>query len=272
MRTLLVAPALAALLTLCAAAPADDPRPAIVGHRGLLRHAPENTLAAFAACLELSLGFELDVRRSGDGHLVILHDADLKRTTNGTGPVSRRTLAELKKLDAGSWFDPAFAGQQVPTLDEVLALVKARGRAGTLVAVDLKIDDAKVEADLVRLAKKHGVLGRLVCIGTAIGSPAVRRRLREADAAAPAAALAQAAADLAGALAEKDASWAYLRFVPTAAQVRQAHAAGKKVFLVGPAVMGREPANWRKAREAGVDALLTDYPLECRRAWRAAKP
>ena len=65
MRTL---PLAAALLALSAPAPGDDPRPApaVVGHRGLLRHAPENTLAAFAACLELNLGFELDVRRSAE--------------------------------------------------------------------------------------------------------------------------------------------------------------------------------------------------------------
>src|SRR2546426_3765520 len=61
--------------------------PLLVAHRGLLKHAPENTLASFAACLELRLGFELDIRRTKDGHLVCLHDDDVRRTTNGTGKV-----------------------------------------------------------------------------------------------------------------------------------------------------------------------------------------
>jgi glycerophosphoryl diester phosphodiesterase/cyclophilin family peptidyl-prolyl cis-trans isomerase len=242
--------------------------PRLVAHRGLFRHAPENTLAAFAACLELRLGFELDVRRSKDGHLVVLHDATLERTSDGKGRVAERSLAELKKLDAGRWFDRTFAETRIPTLDEVFALVKARGQADTLVAIDLKIDDGQVEADVVRLAKKHGVLARLIVIGTAIDSPAVRKRLRGADETTPVAVLAQTAADLAKALAAKDASWVYLRFVPTAAQVKQARQAGKKVFVAGKAVAGKEPKNWQEARSAGVDGFLTDYPLECRQAWR----
>jgi glycerophosphoryl diester phosphodiesterase/cyclophilin family peptidyl-prolyl cis-trans isomerase len=242
--------------------------PRLVAHRGLLRHAPEDTLAAFAACLELRLGFELDVRRSKDGHLVVIHDATLDRTTNGKGLVAEHSLAELKKLDAGRWFDPAFTGARIPTLEEVFALVKARGQADTLVAIDLKIDDGLVEGQVVRLAKKHGVLARLVMIGTTISSSSVRQRLRAADEGAPAAVLALTAADLPRALAEKEASWVYLRFVPTAEQVKQARRAGKKVFLSGKLVAGREPKNWRAARSAGVDALLTDHPLACRRSYR----
>src|SRR5262249_37077299 len=127
------------------------------------------------------------------------------------------------------------------------------------------------EAEVVALAKKHGVLDRILCIGTTISSAEVRRRLRAADANTPAAVLAQTEKDLPAALADRDASWAYLRFVPTAEQVQQVHRAGKKVFLSGPKVAGREPANWRQASAAGVDALLTDHPLECRRVWHGAQ-
>jgi glycerophosphoryl diester phosphodiesterase len=239
--------------------------PRLVGHRGLLRQAPENTLAAFAACIELNLGFELDVRRAKDGELVIVHDADLKRTTNGVGRVSDFTKAELKKLDAGSWFDAAFAEERIPTLEEVFTLVKSRGKK-TFLALDLK--DANVEQDTVRLAKKHGVVDQVVCIGTTIESAEVRRRIRGAATAV----LAQTGADFPKALTDKEASWVYARFVPTAVQVKQAQAVGKKVFVVGTSVMGREPENWIKAREAGVDAILTDYPLECRRVLRGEKP
>src|SRR5262249_17988501 len=127
------------------------------------------------------------------------------------------------------------------------------------------------EAEMVKLANKHGVLSPLVFIGTAIGSPAVRKRLRQADAKAPVAVLAQTADDLEKALADRDSDWAYLRFVPTAAQVKQTHEAGKKVFLVGKPFMGREPENWDRGRRAGADAMLTDYPLDCRLHWRGKK-
>lgn len=243
--------------------------PRLVAHRGLAREAPENTLAAFGACLPLRLGFELDVRRGKDGTLVVLHDDHVGRTTDGKGKLDSFALAELQKLDAGRWFSPDFAGQRVPTLAEVFALVARLGRADTLVAVDLKVED--VEADVVRLANEQGVLSKLAFIGTAIDSPAVRRRLRAADAKASAAALAQTGDDLGKALEAKDADWAYLRFVPSPEQARRARAAGKKILVVGKAVAGREPDNWDAARRAGVDAILTDHPLDCRRHWRGEK-
>ena len=63
-----------------------------------------------------------------------------------------------------------------------------------------------------------------------------------------------------------------MRFIPTVEDVKKIHDAGKRVFLVGPLVMGNEPANWAKGRAAGVDAMLTDYPLECRASWRKEIP
>src|SRR5262249_48625777 len=174
-------------------------------------------------------------------------------------------------LDAGRWFGESFAGQRVPTLDEVLTLLKDRGHKDTLVAIDLKIDDGKVESEVVKLANRHGVLSRLVFIGTTIDSADVRKRLKEADAKAPTSVLAQTSDDLDKALAVKDADWAYLRFIPTAAQVKQIHKSGKKVFLVGKLVMPQLPDNWDRARLAGVDAMLMDYPLECRTHWRDKK-
>ena len=93
--------------------------PTLIAHRGLLRHAPENTLPAFAACLELGIGFELDIRTTKDGHLVVFHDDNVQRTTDGRAQsVRQMTLAQLKDLDAGSWFDAAFTGVRIPTLEE----------------------------------------------------------------------------------------------------------------------------------------------------------
>src|SRR5262249_19215560 len=160
----------------------------------------------------------------------------------------------------------AFAGERVPALAEVFALVKARGHPDTLVALDLKVEG--IEADVVRLAKEHGVLSRVVCIGTAIDSAAVRRRLLAADPQTPVAVLAQRPAELPRALGDRTGSWAYLRFVPLPDEVMQARAAGKKVIVVGPTVAGEKPRNWQRAWHAGVGAVLTDFPLKFRSALR----
>lgn len=239
---------------------ATKSRTLIVAHRGLLKHAPENTLANFRACLELRIGFEVDVRRSKDGTLVCVHDDTVDRTTNGLGAVSSLTLAELKKLDAGAWFSPAFAGERIPTFDEVLDVIKTHGHDPVLIAIDLKAQD--IEADCVKAAKTREVLDRLLFIGNAIGDPNVRRKLREVDSATHVACLAQTAKDLGASLADKDSDWAYLRFVPTREQVDRIDKSGKRAFIAGPAVVGIETANWRSAITVGVNGLLTDFPLE----------
>ena len=95
--------------------------PLLIAHRGASALAPENTMAAFRLAVEAGADLvELDVRLSADGHPVVIHDAYLSRTTDGLGPVARTPLAALQRLDAGSWFAPRFAGERIPTLDEVL--------------------------------------------------------------------------------------------------------------------------------------------------------
>ncbi len=97
------------------------PRPWVIAHRGASGVAPENTLAAFRRAAELGAGFvETDLRATRDGALVALHDASLERTTNGHGLLADSALRELRELDAGSWFDPRFAAERVPTLEEIL--------------------------------------------------------------------------------------------------------------------------------------------------------
>lgn len=97
----------------------------VVCHRGANTIAPENTLPALECAL--AAGFdhiEVDLHITADGEIVVIHDPKLERTTNGTGPVTARTLEELRNLDAGSWFDPFFEGTLIPTLAEVLALIE----------------------------------------------------------------------------------------------------------------------------------------------------
>lgn len=97
-------------------------RPTVIAHRGASGTRPENTLAAFRHAVELGAAMvELDVQLSRDGELVVLHDATLDRTTDGSGTVSGRRWAEIAALDAGGWFGAAFAGERVPRLADVLA-------------------------------------------------------------------------------------------------------------------------------------------------------
>jgi len=96
--------------------------PAVVAHRGASAAAPENTLAALLRAAAMGARWvECDVRVSADGVAVVLHDDTLDRTTDGRGPVAARTAAELAALDAGGWFDAAFAGEPLPTLAAVTA-------------------------------------------------------------------------------------------------------------------------------------------------------
>lgn len=102
-------------------------RTKFLAHRGVSGLAPENTLVSFDMCLQYNPDYiELDVQRTKDGHLVVFHDPTLKRTSNGTGYLKDYTLAELKALDAGGWFDARFAGERIPTLDEVLTRYKGK--------------------------------------------------------------------------------------------------------------------------------------------------
>jgi glycerophosphoryl diester phosphodiesterase len=97
----------------------------VIAHRGASGHAPENTLAAFKKAVALGATFiETDLQLSRDARFVAIHDATLDRTTNGQGAVHDMTLAELRRLDAGTWFGSEYAGERIPTLEELLAFSK----------------------------------------------------------------------------------------------------------------------------------------------------
>lgn len=133
-------------------------KPLVCGHRGACGLAPENTLVAFRKAQELGAEWvELDIQLSADGHLVVFHDDTLERTTDkgGNRRPTELTLAELKALDAGSWFGKQFAGETIPTLDEVLA------EFGGKVSVNIEIKsqprfevDNGIEAKVVQLVRR----------------------------------------------------------------------------------------------------------------------
>lgn len=94
-------------------------------HRGASGYCPENTMAAFQHAIELgATGIETDVQMTSDGQLVLIHDESLLRTTGVNKLVKDVTLAEIRQLDAGSWFGPQFAGERIPVLDELLELAR----------------------------------------------------------------------------------------------------------------------------------------------------
>jgi glycerophosphoryl diester phosphodiesterase len=104
------------------------PYPLWIAHRGAGTLAPENTLAAFRVGAAHGYRcYECDVKLSADGVPFLLHDATLERTTNGRGVAGEQVWADLSRLDAGSWHSPPFAGEPLPTLDEVAAFVQAQG-------------------------------------------------------------------------------------------------------------------------------------------------
>ncbi len=246
---------------------AADPIP--IAHRGLLRNAPENTLPAFAACLELRMGFELDIRTTKDGHLVVLHDDNVQRTTNGPArSVRDMTLAELKQLDAGSWFDDAFAGERVPTLEETLSLVATRKHGSTIIALNVKHLTREGESNLVTLIEKYRLLGESFAFDQ---SDDMSRRLKKLN---PAFRIGQNVNRLRidARLEESLLDCFLLTSTPTAEEVSRLRKRGKLVLFnyAGSDEARRNREIWKRAAAAGIDGLLTDYPLECRAVWRTA--
>lgn len=103
--------------------------PTVMAHRGLSADAPENTLYAFSDAISVGADFiELDVQQTRDGVLVVMHDSNLKRTTGVNKDIWDVDYADIQNLDAGSWFDPAYANARIPTLEETLQFVDKRAR------------------------------------------------------------------------------------------------------------------------------------------------
>ncbi|CAG7614292.1 glycerophosphodiester phosphodiesterase family protein [Paenibacillus allorhizosphaerae] len=135
----------------------------LVGHRGYKSAYPENTLLAFAKSLEMGIDvLEFDLRMTKDKVVAVIHDETVDRTTNGTGKVNEYTIAELKRLDAGGWFDHIFAGLKIPTLEELCKLLQAF--PNVLLNVEIKRDvKAKETADLtIAMLAEYGYLSRCV--------------------------------------------------------------------------------------------------------------
>jgi glycerophosphoryl diester phosphodiesterase len=220
-------------------------RPLNIGHRGASAAAPQNTLAAFRKAVELGAdGVELDVQLSADGAVVVIHDFTVDKTTNGTGRVADKTLAELKALDAGSRFSPHFAGERIPTLAEVFEAIDGR----LLVNIELKAPDKNWNTALVgpvlEIVRSHGMQAQVLFSSF---NPHVLYAMK------------QLAPDIpAGALYSSD-SLAYVRrawlepFIPH--EARHPHYS----MVTGPIV------EWCHAHSLRVNTWTVDDPAEMRR-------
>ncbi|MDR6227076.1 glycerophosphodiester phosphodiesterase family protein [Desmospora profundinema] len=136
-----------------------------IAHRGASGHAPESTLPAFRLANRMGADWiELDVHQTRDGELAVIHDKSVNRTTNGQGAVKNLTLSQLKRLDAGSWFDAthpkqtvSYRGARIPTLEEVLLSQGKQGRFCIEIKEGLPVG---VEKQVLDTLKRHGLLPR----------------------------------------------------------------------------------------------------------------
>ena len=303
---LAAAPLLVGLVVACqggrpAAPPFPDvPRPIVFAHRGGAGEAPENTLRAMQAAIAANpqVAIELDVRRSRDGHLVVIHDATVDRTTDGSGAVAALTLAELQRLDAGHCATPGVGrgtttaracraqlpehvlkqlftlrgqGYRIPTLAEVFdALPRS-----TLIGIEVK--SAGYEAEVAAALRRSGRRGRLI-VGS--GQDDVAEKLRALLPELPhyfprsAGVRFAAAAKLTnGALSRPDhqvfavpLKGAGLR-LDTAGMIRVARASG--VMIAFWTI--NDPAEMDRLIRLGADGIITDYPGRAARLARVVQ-
>ncbi len=225
-------------------------------HRAANEFAPENTLAAMRIALDLEVDYiEMDVRQTKDGKSMILHDGNLDRTTNGNGPLKDLNFNEARSLSAGKWFDPFFAEEKIPTLEESCALLaehNKKARHKTYFYVDCKEINAKVLIDC--LAKYNLLEGSVFYINEAKQIDQIR-------------ALAPKAKILPGLRSGKDFNKMADILHPYALDISwkdiskelidHAHAKGVKIFSDG---FGEDMnvASYQKAIQSGIDVISTN--------------
>jgi glycerophosphoryl diester phosphodiesterase len=226
-----------------------------IAHRGASALAPENTIAAFERAVELGADvIELDLHMSQDGELVVIHDDTLDRTTDGSGPVHQRSLAELMRLDAGRWFGEGFAGQRIPRLDEVLD----RFAGKVPLALEIKAGSTffpGIEEKVVSALRERAAIDQ-----TAVASfdHYALRRLKEIEPTIRTAALLVGRPVSLSALAgpaKADGLALEASFV-TNTEVEACRAAGLHIVVW----VVNDPAQMRHFIALGVDGIITDRP------------
>jgi glycerophosphoryl diester phosphodiesterase len=228
-------------------------------HRGASAKAPANTLSAFRLAAELGAdGVELDVQLSKDGEVVVIHDLTVDATTNGGGAVAEKTLSELQTLDAGSWFDAAFVGEHIPTLQEVMDAVGHRLLLNVEIKLPFALANTGLEAEVVRLIEDNNLVDRVLVSSF---HPLALRRVKSLNRRIPTGLL--YAHDLPiylrwtllVSLAPHEArhpNWAMI--TPDYVQAMKARGYRINVWTVD------DPDEMRRLLDWGVDAIITNHP------------
>ncbi|NPV45313.1 MAG: glycerophosphodiester phosphodiesterase [Armatimonadetes bacterium] len=228
----------------------------LMAHRGASGLAPENTLAAFRLALDYQPDwFELDVHATADGEIVVMHDATVDRTTNGTGAIAGLTLAEIRGLDAGSWKGAEFAGEPVPLLAEVVEL------AGDRVRLNVEIkggpDLPATAARVVDILRAGGVLGRSEVSSFDLSAVKAVQALTDE----PALALITSRPEDLETVIEHGLGWLNLHYAGVSADlVARAHAAGVGIC----AWTINDLTRWDEFKTLGVDIFCTDLAHQAR--------
>lgn len=221
-------------------------------HRGASGHAPENTLAAMQKAIEMGAQMsELDVQQTADDELVLFHDDKLNRTSTGKGYLWEKTLAELRALDAGSWYAKEFAGEPIPTLEEVIELV--RGKMQLNIEVKLHGHErnvAKLVVDKIRQAN----FGE-ECVVTSFGHEVADSIKALAPELTVGYILDFGYYSEANFEGKVDLLSSNYKLVDTSF-MQKAHAAGKQVYVWTV----NDKATMHKMMDLGVDAVITNYP------------
>lgn len=226
-------------------------------HRGASAYAPENTLAAFRLAHELGAdGVELDVQLTTDGHVVVIHDEALDRTTSGTGPVSLRTLSQIKAVDASNGRDD-YRGEHVPTLAEVLDLV---GPTGMAVNIELKNSVEPypgLEQAVLGIVEGSGMAERVIY--SSFNHISMTQLARSSQPSRVGLLFSDVLAEPWGYAQRLDMAalhphWKYVQFVPET--IERCHALGMaiNVWTVD------DPATVRRLADLGADAVITNKP------------
>ena len=239
------------VLVVVSFAPAQTRRVMAIAHRGEHLHHPENTIPAFEDAIRAGADFfELDVRTTSDGKLILSHDATVNRCTNGQGRVSEMTFDQLRALDAG--VKAGFPGTKMPSFDEALALAR---QSTTGVYVDVKNASA---ADLVSHIQRHEMLERVVIYcGLELAKEllALKPQLKVM----PEARNAEYAKTLINQLHPRVLAFDAKDF--TAEVIAVTKGAGVQIYVDRLGAVDI-PEEWRAAIDAGADGIQTDKPRE----------
>jgi len=247
-------------------------RPLVVAHRGASGSAPENTMAAFRRAIQQGADMiELDVRMTKDFHIVVHHDRSVKRTTGRPGYVWDLTLQQIRLLDAGSWFHSRFAGEQIPTLRQVLEMMPE----GLMVNIEVKTDgdprkrlafeevciliimEKKFEDRAIVSSFDHKFLTRMHNLFPAIKTGALYMPVRDMRKSP-------------SSIARSTGAGAFICSCTQLSEKLVRDARSRKMMTAAYVVNTIEQL--KRVLELGVDAVITDYPVRIFRALERLAP